>query len=83
MSHENSLRIKKMMNICLTRSVRIQVQNKYKKSGDSPPCVKDYIKHFQNLFFSEFLRDLGPVVQSIASLTSSLRGRLVKWFMTL
>ena len=26
---------------------------------------------------------LGPVVQSIVSLTSSLRGRLVKYFMTL
>ena len=27
--------------------------------------------------------DLGPVVQSIVSLTSSLRGQLVKCFMTL
>ena len=30
--------------------------------------------HFENL---------GPVVQSIVSLTGSLRGQLVKWFMTL
>ena len=28
-------------------------------------------------------RNLGPVVQSIVSLTSSLRGQLVKCFMTL
>ena len=28
-------------------------------------------------------RDQGPVVQSIVSLTSSLRGQLVKYFMTL
>ena len=30
-----------------------------------------------------FASDLGPVVQSIISLTSSLRGQLVKCFMTL
>ena len=29
------------------------------------------------------LKDLNPVVQSIVSLTSSLRGQLVKCFMTL
>ena len=34
----------------------------------------------QNLFA---LQDQGPVVQSIVSLTSSLRGQLVKCFMTL
>ena len=34
-------------------------------------------------FYFRFLSSLGPVVQSIVSLTSSLRGQLVKCFTTL
>ena len=43
-------------------------------------CMRGFWKHFVS---SESINNQGPVVQSIVSLTSSLRGQLVKFFATL
>ena len=44
--------------------------------GEAPPNTPSSVKDQQAM-------NLGPVVQSIVSLTSSLRGQLIKCFMTL
>ena len=53
-------------------------------------CMEAYIVPYlsyyiptETLYQTVVVVDLGPVVQSIVSLTSSLRGQLVKSFMTL
>ena len=45
------------------------------------PGFRDYFRETKHVI-AEFHTHLGPVVQSIVSLTSSLRGQLVKCFTT-
>ena len=49
-----------------------------KHGYNAPPTNRSYKDSLQSL-----LKDQGPVVQSIVSLTSSLRGQLVKCLTTL
>ena len=62
----------------------------YEPSYQDLSCLQ--VKIFSSLVLEELMectfiflycKHLGPVVQSIVSLTSSLRGQLVKCFMTL
>ena len=48
--------------------------------NDPPPNVNRF---FHGVTYFSFFRVPGPVVQSMVSLTSSLRGQLVKCFTTL
>ena len=57
----------------------------YQSANETAVMVSVWlIQSVSNIFITHIkVRVLGPVVQSIVSLTSSLRGQLVKCFMTL
>ena len=52
-------------------------------TGELSYLVIAFVLRYATLSGNSFLNDQGPVVQSIVSLTSSLRGQFVKCFKTL